>query len=556
MWRPLLLVVAALAASGLESGPLAPSGAQCLDSACFALFWAARNASQAAALCRGGGGQLMSVRSTVAAEAIAVLLQGRAGSAWLGLRLPEPRCAEPAKQLRGFRWEAGDERTDYSAWADGGGAAGCGPRCVVVLSGEQQQQRWKERACNASADGILCEYLYPGGAVCAPLKAPPPHEATYVTPFGARESDLVALPPGSTAALPGLGVRLQCRAQGNGSAAQWSSASPGAWHCQVLNGGCDGLCSFDDAQGLPFCTCPEDARLGEDQRSCLSACANLQCQHFCHRGVCLCQEGYELARDGRSCKDVDECQAQPQPCLPSQVCYNAEGSFECRCPAGFTLVDGICIDQWVCYAMECQHECSLVNGTYKCTCFRGYIPDPTNPQKCVQFCNQSTCAAQCDPHAQESCFCPPGYIIDEEGGTKVCADRDECSDDNPCDKECINLYGSYMCICSDGSAVPSQHLCEDGLKEPEDLFSGETESYPETLAPTPVPPKDGSSPAVLAAIVVSTVFSVTMLVAILYCLVKKRRSAHAALDYKCQHSGTEVALRQVRSGNSTSRLKV
>ncbi|XP_075452916.1 nidogen-1 [Ascaphus truei] len=48
--------------------------------------------------------------------------------------------------------------------------------------------------------------------------------------------------------------------------------------------------------------------------------------------ICACLSGF--SGDGRSCVDVDECEASQ--CHPDAVCYNIPGSFACRCKAGYS----------------------------------------------------------------------------------------------------------------------------------------------------------------------------------------------------------------------------
>lgn len=536
----LLLVAVAVAGGGpLPPTPPPPSSAQCLDSRCFGLFWEARNFAAAAGACQGGGGRLMWARSTVAAEAIELLRRGRPGGVWLGLRLPEDRCVEAGRALRGFQWEAGDERTDYQAWVGEGPAEGtCGPRCVVVSA----ELRWEERPCDADAAGFLCEYSYAGG-MCAPLALPPDTAARYTTPFGARDSDLPAFPPAARAEVPSLGVTLECRARTNGSWG-WSASALGAWPCQLEGGGCEGRCE-EDGQGRSFCTCPEGTVVGQDGRSCLSPCAELQCEHLCQphgdRGLCMCEEGYELDADGRSCKDIDDCRAEPGPC--NQQCINTAGGFRCQCFPGYTLVESKCYKtESLCFYANCQQDCIVVNGTSRCTCFEGFAPDPKDPQRCVKPCNRSECPAQCDPHTGDNCYCPDGYIIQEyEDGRKVCTDIDEC-DEGYCDGECSNLFGGYECSTRSPGTVSAWQRPE------EDEGSGDLMLY-STVTPvlTSVPPRGGGSAGTLVAILLSSVLSfLAFVVVVVYCLRKRLGASQTRMDYKSQQLETEVGMEQVR----------
>ena len=60
------------------------------------------------------------------------------------------------------------------------------------------------------------------------------------------------------------------------------------------------------------------------------------CHHKCrntHRGVqCFCNAGFELAEDGKTCVDIDECKISG---MCSQMCRNTIGSFRCHCSEGY-----------------------------------------------------------------------------------------------------------------------------------------------------------------------------------------------------------------------------
>ncbi|XP_066022017.1 uncharacterized protein [Pocillopora verrucosa] len=64
-----------------------------------------------------------------------------------------------------------------------------------------------------------------------------------------------------------------------------------------------------------------------------------QCEQNCHNTLgsytCSCVSGYQLAADGKSCLDVDECSISNGGC--SHHCYNIPGSFYCGCPEGTSM---------------------------------------------------------------------------------------------------------------------------------------------------------------------------------------------------------------------------
>ena len=60
--------------------------------------------------------------------------------------------------------------------------------------------------------------------------------------------------------------------------------------------------------------------------TCAGGCENYKGSYKCH-----CSRGLNLAADGRSCSDVNEC-VKGAGC--QYGCINTYGSFECSCPAG------------------------------------------------------------------------------------------------------------------------------------------------------------------------------------------------------------------------------
>ena len=72
--------------------------------------------------------------------------------------------------------------------------------------------------------------------------------------------------------------------------------------------------------------------------------------------------------------DIDECAADTDGC--NQICTNTEGSFECSCRSGFTLLDDgkTCVEINECTlgTHDCQQQCINENGGFRCECFAGY----------------------------------------------------------------------------------------------------------------------------------------------------------------------------------------
>ncbi|NXW66644.1 TRBM protein, partial [Eurystomus gularis] len=512
---PLPLPLLLLAGLGLGLGggpePLAPSGAQCLEHDCFSIFWAAKPFAEASAACVRGGGHLMTVRSTVAEDAIDLLLQNRSGRLWLGLHLPSS-CTKPAQRLRGFQWVTGDRRTDYDNWGPSGQQ--CGRQCVVV----SRDLRWEEQRCEEPADGFLCEYNY--GGSCPGLPSAEGLRITYATPFGARGTDFQALPPRSTASIPAMGLELRCVEDGESRGLHWGQEAAGAWPCRLANGGCVGMCS--EQGGRPRCSC--------------SPCAVAPCQQFCvvsgSAFLCMCTSGYHLAANGYDCEDDDDCAMSPKRC--EQVCRNTQGGFECHCHQGYEMVDGQCRPISHCDGAPCEQQCDDVPGGYRCSCSQGYAVDPQDPTRCQLHCNHSQCPAQCNLYGS-SCECPDGFLLHEDGDSeKLCVDIDEC-DMNYCQHNCTNHPGGFKCHCPAGYRLSSQVDCIKILEEDEQGgYSGDFGTTPQTPTPSRTPPKaEHLHPGVLVGISVGALSMALALLALGYHLAKKHCRAPTTMDYKC-----------------------
>ncbi|XP_004594335.2 nephronectin isoform X4 [Ochotona princeps] len=121
--------------------------------------------------------------------------------------------------------------------------------------------------------------------------------------------------------------------------------------------------------------------------SCSSAltCSMANCQYGCDvvKGQTRCQcpsPGLQLAPDGRTCVDIDECTTGRASCPRFRQCVNTFGSYICKCHKGFDLmyiggkyqchdIDECSLGQYQCSSFA---RCYNVHGSYKCKCKEGY----------------------------------------------------------------------------------------------------------------------------------------------------------------------------------------
>uniref|UniRef100_A0A6Q2Z9X6 EGF-like domain-containing protein n=1 Tax=Esox lucius TaxID=8010 RepID=A0A6Q2Z9X6_ESOLU len=91
-----------------------------------------------------------------------------------------------------------------------------------------------------------------------------------------------------------------------------------------------------------LCNGAKDCEDGFDEgvhcRVLLSACHELRCRYGCvmtrNGTFCFCADGFEVGKDGTSCRDHDECSVYG---TCSQTCLNTYGSYRCSCTEGYIL---------------------------------------------------------------------------------------------------------------------------------------------------------------------------------------------------------------------------
>lgn len=510
--RRLFVIVCALLMG--RAGGIEPSSGYCIEKQCFAVFKDPGNFETVQNQCTDLGGHLMTVRSTVSHDILSILLANTTGRFWVGLFLMSP-CPDPSAKLKGFQWVTGDSESDFYDWAPTFDSSCSSHRCVSIS--QEEDFKWVQTPCSEQAAGFLCEYSFRES--CKSLEVAEGESVTYRTTMGFEGEDIMYLPIGSTA------IRMPAKTKHICSNEQWLQ---GPWSCEIQEGGCEYKCAVDPTQ-MPSCYCPvgQDVNPANnitcefDQRD---PCVSLRCAHECYKdgdsSVCICEHGFQLAPDGRSCVDFNECADERQCPAKNSMCINTHGGFQCICKGGFKMMGGTCADIDECASAPCEHDCNNTPGSYTCSCYDGYKQDPASPDKCKLHCGEEECQAECDPNDRWQCNCPDGYISEEREDHTVCVDIDECFHQF-CDQDCENTYGSYVCTCSPGYMLVEQYKCvktgteadTDGGSE----GSGATTTFSIFTAspvPHPDPTRQPSRVTIggLVGIIVCTAFFIVLLV--------------------------------------------
>ncbi|XP_043105727.1 fibrillin-2 [Puntigrus tetrazona] len=305
--------------------------------------------------------------------------------------------------------------------------------------------------------------------------------------------------------------------------------------CSNVIGGFECLCEEGFEPG-PMMSCEDVNECSQNPLLCAFRCINTFGAY-----ECSCPSGYTLREDGRMCQDVDECANDLHNCdSRGMECNNLIGTFMCVCPAGMIrrMNDDVCQDENECLSRPgvCENgRCVNTEGSYTCECGLGFKADSTGTG-CLDyrkgFCftevvhsmcqmrsssgvavSRSQCCCdggrgwsdQCDlcpppdtasykklcPYGQGyttdgadidecelipgvcargvcvnvmgsyRCLCKPGYVSSAAGTT--CIDVDECGmSPKPCNFICKNTEGSYVCSCPRGYTLQDDsRTCRD-----------------------------------------------------------------------------------------------
>ncbi len=249
--------------------------------------------------------------------------------------------------------------------------------------------------------------------------------------------------------------------------------------CELLVSGPACVCN-DGYTGAP-CEDIDECELGE-------VCGALRdCVNIAGAFECPCKAGFREDGAG-ACVDLDECDSSPTPCGPAH-CINRYGTWECGCDP-LTNCD-------VTYTCEADSNCTDCNSedTRICrACRPGFSPQPLlgiesllsceSTNECLTL-NPIPTARHIGPYLDRieqlvcvdtptsyTLTCRAGFVLDETVSPAVCRDIDECAlPTTSCSPEptsaferksdCINLAGSFRCVCPAGWTQAASGICQD-----------------------------------------------------------------------------------------------
>ncbi|XP_021094201.1 low-density lipoprotein receptor-related protein 2 isoform X1 [Heterocephalus glaber] len=221
------------------------------------------------------------------------------------------------------------------------------------------------------------------------------------------------------------------------------------------------------------CDSKVDCRDSSDEVNCTETCSNDEFQ--CGTGECVprpylcdhdndCEDG----SDEHNC-NYETCSGNQFTCPGGQCIHQnwvCDGQDDCP---DFGDEDGCESNQrhHSCYPREwpCPHSGHCISIYQVCDgisdCPRGEDENSTaSGSSCgTSLCSVLDCVFQCHktPYGG-SCFCPPGYVINQND-SRTCVAFDDCQIWGICDQKCENRMGHHQCGCEEGYVMERERHC-------------------------------------------------------------------------------------------------
>lgn len=419
----LLILILFLAFSHAEHQTL------CTSDACFTLHLNEVSFNQAHENCFDNGGYLMTITNKEEDDTLRTLLsqtaqQEKPLKVRIGLKLRRESCVISNMPLKGFQWVSDEEDSQYSNWGREPQNT-CHERCVSVVYHPMghNHMKWIDVSCNKHSP-YVCKFYFKG--MCNALTLLGPGQIAYTAPFSkvSQHYQMKALPVGTFADITCSNQEplfTWCE-KTQGDVHAWSNPGPFCQtnrSCSVKNGGCEHMCNVEGNEVI--CSCDGGYELNKDGFSCRlkNMCFQDTCQYQCVMGergfLCLCPPGLQLDFDQRTCMDIDEC-LRADVC-GEHLCINTEGSYACNCKEGFEMIDGECRDLDECISSTCEHACLNSYGSFSCQCKNGFeLAEDLRSCEDIDECLVGRCKFECvNTKGSFLCACPIGFQLDRTG---------------------------------------------------------------------------------------------------------------------------------------------
>lgn len=187
-----------------------------------------------------------------------------------------------------------------------------------------------------------------------------------------------------------------------------------------------------------------------------------------------CTDGYEYDSARQVCRDIDECVTLSDACKGGMKCVNHFGGYLCL-PHSAQIIVSNGEESEVADPAPPQRSPVLVPPpsvgvdqtrvsrlpVQAIQCSAGFVPDEHGYCQDVDECTMNPCQQQCiNLRGSYLCKCDQGYDLAPDAVS--CQDMDECAfSPYMCQGECVNQPGSYACVCPDGYKLQGSRLCQD-----------------------------------------------------------------------------------------------
>ncbi|XP_062304231.1 EGF-containing fibulin-like extracellular matrix protein 1 [Osmerus eperlanus] len=185
---------------------------------------------------------------------------------------------------------------------------------------------------------------------------------------------------------------------------------------------------------------------------CLSVVINIAVSQEVEEPVTYtCTDGYEFDVDRQECKDINECVTVPDACKGGMRCINHFGGYFCL-PQNAQIIVSNGEDEPAA-AMDDVRDLPSPPVEAPALPIQRVIPIGSGSRGGTGY--SVGAGAALSPPVQ----CAMGFMADE---TNYCRDVNECEDSNPCQHQCYNIMGSFICQCEQGyELVSDQVSCQD-----------------------------------------------------------------------------------------------